>query len=350
MKRIFAMHDRPFPLRLGILVVALLANVAAGPRARAQSAQTSSTSPPDTVDAWARGVSPEARKKAMALRNQGKALAHEFQLTGAVKKYQEAVEHWNHPAFHYDLCRMFKALDRPVEAYESVKQALRHGPGPLANDEATRQKRYEEMLALRAELERRLVILEIKPHASDTDVSVDNHIVTPGDADAKVLKPGLHRMAAQGPGHRPLIASLHLAPGTNATIHLVGKHPFATWKPWTTLGLGSALTLAGAGLYWHSRNEHDVLERFVEKRCALGCESDDSHAAEFDDDWRRVRWQNRIGLGGVIVGGTVLLTGTGLVLWNLQRNFEVIAVEDKPISITPVVSPTLTGVAATLQF
>jgi tetratricopeptide (TPR) repeat protein len=350
MKRIPAMHDRPFPFRFGILVVALLALMATGAQAQGQSLQMSSTAQPDNAAPWARGVSPEARKKAVALRNQGKALAYEFQLTSAVRKYLEALEHWNHPAFHYDLCRMLKALDRPVEAYESVKQALRHGPGPLANDEATRQKRYEEMLALRVELERRLVILEIKSHASDTDVSVDNHIVTPGADGAKVLVPGVHRMAAQGPGHRPLIASLDLAPGTNATIHLVGKQPVATWKPWVTVWVGAGVTMAGASLYWHARNSHDALERIASARCAQGCGRGKPEAAELEDDWRRVRWHNRIGLGGLIVGGTVLLTGSGLVLWNLQRDFEVIAVEDKPLSITPVVSPALTGVTATLEF
>jgi hypothetical protein len=344
------MHFRPFLSRPGVLLVALLAITAAGHRAQGEPLQVASTAGPDAAEWWARGVSPEAREKAIKLRNQGRALAQEFQLTGAVKKYREALEHWNHPIFHYDLCRILNALDRPLEAYASVKQALRHGAEPLGHDEATRQKRYQQMLAFKAELERRLVLVEIKPHGSKVDVSVDNHIVTPGEDDAKVLTPGRHRMAAQGPGHWPLIEDLHLAPGTTATIYLVGKQPIASWKPWLTLGVGGALTVASAGLYWHAIDEHHALERSVKTGCTPICTDTDLSRESLDGDWRRIRWQNRIGLGGLIAGGSVLLTGTGLVLWNQQRKFELVPIVEKPISITPVVSPALTGVVGTLRF
>lgn len=301
---------------------------------------------------WAEGVSPAQRRKALSLRARGKRIAQEFYLTKAVDTYREALRHWNHPIFHYDLCRILDALDRPLEAYESLKQAMRYGPEPLGEDAATRKKRYERLLELGANLEARLVKIAIVSPASNLDISIDNRILNPGEDNTTVFLPGTHRVAAQKPGHRTLVETLDLPPGTSARFAVVPRQPVAWWKSWVVLGTGSAVALTGAGLFWYGSSERDALAKRIQDICEPGCrnpqEKDD--IGRFRSDWQRVRWEQRIGLGASIVGGGVALAGAGLMLWNRQRNFQLRRVDDAPLAIVPAVSGDMTGVVGTLSF
>jgi hypothetical protein len=159
---------------------------------------------------------------------------------------------------------------------------------------------------------------------------------------------GTHRLAAQAPGHWPLLRTMALHPGETLHLSLTSRRAFTPWKPWLLTGAGTAVVMAGFGLYWHGRAEHDALSGRIEALCRPSCPKD--RRAEFDDDWQRARTLQRVGIGALITGGSAVLLGAGLVLWNQRRELRLVGIDEHPVSILPVASPEMTGLVGATTF
>jgi hypothetical protein len=291
---------------------------------------------------------PESHRKALALLAEGNRLAEELLLLDAIDKYREALTYWDHPITHYNLARLLKALDRTLEAYASVERALQPGPAALSDDPAQAQQIHAHLLGFRDQLRARLVEIRISSEGPDVEVSIGNQTVATAPARPEMFLPGTHRLAAQAPGHRPLLHTMALDPGAAVHLHLSSRRAFTPWKPWALTGAASAVALAGFGLYWHGRTERDALAGRIEAQCRPSCTSD--RLAGFDDDWQRVRTLQRAGIGTLITGGSAVLLGAGLVLWNQRRELRLVNIDERPVSILPVASPEMTGLVGATTF
>ncbi|WP_428267343.1 hypothetical protein [Haliangium sp.] len=290
---------------------------------------------------------PDNERRALALMAEGQALASEYALTEATKKYREALTHWDHPAIHYNLCLLLAALDRPLEAYRSAQRALA-ADLPLHRD-PDRQRQMRALLEQRRdELRRQLAQVALTSEEPSALVSLDSHDLAP--TETQVFAPGRHRVSVQKRGLSPLLRSIELPPGTTAHLHLTASRPYTPWKPWATLGAGSATAVAGAISYLYGRHRYDELAREVAAACLPSCD-DSALAAEFDRDWRRARRLQQIGAGALVVGTTAALIGAGLVLQNRRRRFRLQTdVSVDAVSIAPVLSPEMSGVVGTVEF
>jgi hypothetical protein len=319
------------------------------------SAAPSGAAPPDAVpsgqtvpdEGKPAQPMPENQSKALALMAEGKALAEEFLLTDAIKKYREALKYWDHPLIHYNLSRLLNALERPLEAYWSVERALRADPATLSDHPAQAQQIHAHLLKLRDQLRARLVEIQIASTGPDVEVSVGNRAVATAPVKSELFLPGTHRMAAQAPRHWPLLHAMALPSGATVHLRLTSQRAFTPWKPWALTSAGTAVALAGFGLYWHGRNQRDTLAGEVEARCQPSCA--DGMLAAFDRDWHRARTLQHVGVGTLITGGSAALLGVGLVLWNQRRELRLIG-NEHPVSILPVASPEMTGVVGTATF
>src|SRR5688500_8599282 len=80
---------------------------------------------------WADGVSEQQKAAAKKLLDEGNALLLDKKYVEALDKYSVAVTHWDHPAIRFNMVRCLIHLQRNVEAFDSLKLALKYGKDPL---------------------------------------------------------------------------------------------------------------------------------------------------------------------------------------------------------------------------
>src|SRR5687768_13823121 len=95
---------------------------------------------------WAKGVSPDQQRKALALFNEANGMLRDALFPKAAEKYREALAHWDHPAIHYNLALALVNLDQPVEMHAELEKALVHGPAPLGEDKFARAKDFKVLV------------------------------------------------------------------------------------------------------------------------------------------------------------------------------------------------------------
>ena len=338
--------------RFAALLIAVLTVVSIGASAHAQSdvgaeEQQGRANAGEVEPVWARGVSDDKRRRAMALFEEGNRLALDFRLTEAVKRYQAALSYWDHPSIHYNLCRALNALNQPLAAHGHALRALEHGAAGLGESDDERRSNYAQMRQLEAALRSRLAELTITPDSLGTEMFVDQRPLPADGSRGVILLPGDHRLVAQKAGHRTLVQRLSLRAGASDQYSLTSKRPFAPWKPWALTSAGAAVGLAGGALMWHSGRIRTSLDRDVRERCEMRCNDD---ADQLRRKWSQARFERGVGVGAVVVGSGALLTGAALVLWNQQRRFRLEPRGADSFVLTPVVGRGHGALVGTFSF
>ncbi len=296
---------------------------------------------------WARGVSADDQRRAMAIFEEGNLLTLDFRLTEAVERYQRALGYWDHPSIHYNLCRTLHALNDPVAAYGHALKALEYGAVALGDSDAERRSHYAQMRQLEAELRSQLAGLTITPDSLAADMVIDERRLPDSGDRSVIVLPGEHRLVAQKTGHRALVQQLSLGAGEYERYALTSERPFTPWKPWALTGAGAAIGLAGGALIWHSERMRASLDKDVRERCAIRC---NDAADQFGRKWSQARFERGVGVGAVVVGSAALLTGAALVLWNQQRRFRLEPRGADSLVVTPVVGRGQGVLVGTLSF
>ncbi|HWN67723.1 MAG TPA: hypothetical protein VNM90_08780 [Haliangium sp.] len=314
----------------------------AGP-ARAQEAEPDATpaAEPDTAGE-------DARSRAERLFAEGNQLVEKYRLARAVEKYRQALEHWDHPAIHFNLAKALHGLGRPLEAYRHAELALQGGPDWLGAGEQG-QENHDLILELQNELRRELAAVIVTSAERGLQVVVDSERIGLGSPAEQIVLPGAHRMSAQKRGHSTLSESFMVRPGESVTVTLSSHRPLAPWRSWAATGGGLALGIAGSLLCVHASNSRDELERRAVEQCRPnGCSDTDAEALASDWSSADLRW--RIGLGSIAVGAGAATIGGFFLVRNWQRELRMTVIRRGAVSLTPAVSPALTGVTATLSF
>ncbi|WP_437737602.1 hypothetical protein [Sorangium sp. So ce1335] len=299
------------------------------------------------VPPWHHGVSEERKQRAQVLFEEARELHRRMMLAEARAKYEEALASWEHPELRLYLGRALRNIGLPLLAYESLRSALRWGPGSL-----DAEQEQEARAALRALVEQELATIEIRCDEPGATVLLDGQpwFVGPG-AERRMVLPGEHVVTARKSGYFTVVKPIFVFAGKEASGQLalsvdavVTRQRWATWVPWATLAAGTALGLAGGGLMWQAHTEHGDTDKRLRNGCIRSCETSDSDA--YDPSVL----ENQLGIGALVAGGATAITGTVLLFMNRPQSYRS---EDRggvKVELRPAASFDAASLSARLVF
>lgn len=131
---------------------------------------------------------------------------------GALAEFQRAYELVPHPLVLYNIALVQAAMNRPVQAVDSLDKLLA-APGSLDAE------RVEHAKKVRAEQTAKIGLLDVKVNVEGATIEIDNVSVgtTPLSAPLRVSG-GVHLVAAVAPGHIPARREVSLAGGGRASV------------------------------------------------------------------------------------------------------------------------------------
>jgi hypothetical protein len=345
------------------VVVALAVLVTAG-TAHAQEAGELPRSQPDEAGEalaapedmpWIQGQSLDERKRAREIFLEGNVLLADTLFARAAVKYEQALAIWAHPAFFYNLALARIHLDQPIEAYESMRQAVRHGPEPLGED------LYQNAQNFLALLDGQLAEIEVVCDEPEATVTLDGKplFVGPGRRTLMAL-PGGHMLMATKNGRLPDAQQVILAPGEQARFSLAPPYPealaterrWSAWVPWAVVGAGAVVMTGGAYLDWRSSTTFARYDRGVEIACPGNSGCDPGRiAGGLREQQERAEMQQWTARGVYLAGGAAVATGAVLLYLNRERPVRRRGLaETSDVSLVPVLAPHAIGVGAGVTF
>jgi hypothetical protein len=289
---------------------------------------------------WAAGVSEDQQTIALEIYKEGNAEFAESRFAQALAKYRKALEHWDHPAIHFNMAVCLINLDQLLEAREHLEKSLVYGPPALGN------AAHAQALTYRKLLEGRLAFVRISCREPGAEVSIDGKRLFTGPGESEqVLLPGRHQIVATKPGFVTQSETLSLSAGVQtthdvrliafkSTAHTVRR--WARWKPWAVIGGGALLGGAGTLFHFVAASQADRYNDALVMRCPQGCPA----GTDVDDlDAIKSRAESRQAIAITLwsLGAAVAVTGTVGVLLNLPRT------RVEAPRATPVVTPTKGG-------
>jgi hypothetical protein len=304
---------------------------------------------PTGTRAWAREVKPDKQAAARELFNQGNQLLQSASFDEATKKYRQALEHWDHPAVHYNLALALVGLDQPVEAFEHLEAALRYGPEPLG------AKEYENVQRHKAQLEKQLARVTITCDEPGAEVTLDGRPLFVGPRRYEgMVRPGVHSVVASKAGFVPTDKSRPLFAGTTEAIELklyteqqLTRHrrPMPEWAPWAVLGAGAA-AVAGGGLFHRQAHDNFVAFDVAVRECG-GCMLPVNLTSRVAEG----KVLQKVAYGSYAAGGAVLLTGAALLFFNQPQAYRISPESfEGSVTVTPMLGDGSAGAAATFRF
>ena len=304
---------------------------------------------------WLKGTPLEDRKAAIALFEEGNTLMDDQQFVEADKKYAAAIARWDHPVFHFNRTTAQINLLQPIEAYESIKQALRHDDAPFE------QVQYQHARATMKKLEGNLGHATIKCAQNGVRVTLDGKLLFIGPGEYKnVMRPGSHQLVATKDGY---ITDTRLIVGdagkpTDVAVQLVppkrlkAVRRWAAWKPWVVVGAG-ALALGAAGfLDWNSSQGFISYDAsFVELCGEAGCQREELPTV-LADELAGAETKQTLAQISYGVAGATLVVGAVLAYLNREKFINVAEAPEEPgsVSFVPVISNDAVGVRAGIRF
>ncbi|MBI5542832.1 MAG: hypothetical protein HY901_03010 [Deltaproteobacteria bacterium] len=263
---------------------------------------------------WAKGVSPEQQKTALAIFREGNASLKEGVFTDAAQKYRDALSHWDHPAIHYNLVLALRTLDQPLEMHQHLLAAMRFGPEPL--DAA----KYENALLLRDLVEKQLARVQVRCDEVGAQVVMDGKqlFTAPGRFD-DFVRPGPHTIVATKSGFlthqlsKPMPAGqvsafdIKLFKASDLTRY---KRRWSVAIPWAVVAGGAVVTLAGGGLHYGAKVSFEDYDRIVESQ------GGSLPTEELTSKRSQGEVMQGTAIGCYALGGAVLVTGAVLVYLN----------------------------------
>ena len=306
---------------------------------------------------WADGVSPEEQRAALALFNEGNAQLRDSLFPKAAEKYREALTHWQHPAIHYNLALALVNLDQPIEMYQALEKAMQYGPAPIDDDKFDRAK------GLKTLVEKQLANVEYTVDIPGAVLSFDGKESFTGPGTWKqMVTAGEHAVLVRATGYVPTQFNSKIAGGEVDKQDIVlftenqlmrEKRLMGGWVP-ITVGV-TGLAILGGGIFLHQQAKGDFTDYDTGIRnCAAtdptgGCSSPPAGLPELKSS---AETKQTIAMGLYAVGGVAVATSITLFILNRPTLVRIKPqeVEEASFRLTPVVSPGLTGFAASGRF
>lgn len=328
---------------LSLLAIAMLCGV----ETTWAEAQTvgSDVAPASPDSPWSRGVPPGRRHEARALYEAGNRELRELRFARAAAAYEDALARWDHPGIHYNLAIAYINLGRPVDAYESVRMALRFGGAALHPGERAQALSYLRLL--RGQIAE-LALASAVPGAV---VRLDGEAVLAGAGRAaRRLAPGAYHLVVSKPGYRTETGAHELEPGSRVTLAIALRRPLVGPEATRDMILGGlVLGAAGAALHAMARDELAAFDARQRQRCPAGCRDDDpaSPVAML----RRARWKQRVAVAAYVAGGSLLSAGLTALFMSGDRRLDITTTTtDLQVTLAPAGRGAVAGFAVVARF
>ena len=289
---------------------------------------------------WAQGVTDAQKAEAQARLEEGNVLFLKQSYKEALEKYQAALRAWDHPSIRFNIVRCLIQIDRNVEAFDNLREALKYGAEPLEENVYREALAYEKLLA------NEVAEVEIACTQQGVEVLLDGQelMTCPGRQSRRVA-PGKHGVVANKAGFLTITRELKVLGGSKEKLDItlvsvtqatkiVRRWP--QWIPYVVLGSGIGVTGFGAFMEYNAQRTMDEHDREVARDCALDMCFIDPNAEGLTDAQRQkardlqtarstAELQDRIAIGVITIGVGAAIAGGVLLVMN--RGETVYAVE-----------------------
>jgi hypothetical protein len=298
---------------------------------------------------WAADVTVADQQAAVRLFGEANNLLNEGLFPKAVETYEQALEHWKHPAIYYNLSLALIPLRKNLEMYAALKEAMKYGAAPLDTD------RFDRAKGLLSAVETSIAQVSITTDVDGAEVVMDGKVLFtgPGKWEGAVLV-GEHNIVATKPGHLARQYQQFLGPGTKKDIDInlytvddltFERRKFASWIPYAVMGGGAVVGVIGGIIHAGATSRYDDFDAFIEA-CG-GCEPSGTVAGKKNTaDTMQV-----IAISSYVVGLGAVLTGATLAYINRAEEYRLEPAElERRLEVQPMISGEVAGVSATVKF
>ena len=273
----------------------------------------------ETAEPWKTGVSLQAQDRANGLFAQGTDLFAKQAFPQALAAYEEALAVWDHPRFRFHQAVVLVRLDRVLDAASSIDSALRFGAAPFTPEV------YGQVLQYQKLVQGNVGTLEATCTQAGAQMLLDSKMwfQCPGTQSQRVLI-GDHVVYAELP--RFVARPTHVTVTANARVRaevavvpleqaFEHKRRFPIWAPWTILGSGVAVGIAGIAFAVSGHDKVNEYDNAIASRCAVnGCSQEDLAALQPLLDSGQFR--SGLGTAGIIVGSAAVIGGFVMAMLN----------------------------------
>lgn len=277
---------------------------------------------------WAVGVAPEAQARARQLFTEGTEFLLRSLEEQAIAKYDEALEHWDHPGIHYNYAVALSTRDRPLETRKHLLEALRYGEqGPLEPLEVEQARRYLTLV------EASLAFIDVSTAQSGVTVRMNGRVI--------LTKPGRYRgyvqpdeyiITGSKPDYLTREQRVAFLPGreNKVEVRLYTEQELTRYqRRWPAAGpiavtaVGALVGVAGGAMWVIASNEIDEYDSRVRAACPRGCSGDDDRVTSLESLKRSGERLNTLALPLAVGGGVTLAVGAVLLYLNRAETYQV---------------------------
>lgn len=276
---------------------------------------------------WAVGVTDDAKARAQTALDAGNGLFLEKKYSAALTQYEQAVAAWDHPAIRFNMVRCLIQLDRLVEAFDSLKQALAYGEAPFEEGLYQEAVNYEKLLA------KQTGDIKISCKQDGVQLTLDGQaLATCPPSQNQRVKPGSHQILGRKEGYVPQTVEIIVVGGESEEVTLelqtVEKaarivHRWPTWVPWVVFGGGFAVAGVGLALELGAISTMNDYDEDVATNCSVNaCPNETFPQSRFDELEKRrqsAELRSKIGVSIMTVGGAAIVTGAVMLYLNRGR-------------------------------
>ena len=301
---------------------------------------------------WMDGVSVDQQTAARTIFLEANELIREAFFADAANKYKEALEIWDHPAFHFNLAMAQRALDQRIAAYWSLRKAMSYGEAPLGESKFEHAKRVRDLLSSQ------LSHIEVVCNDEGAEVTIDGKLLFVGPGSRKtILRPGDHQIVAAKKNRIPDTKSVKLEPGKKQRFELSLRtadrievqRRWPVWMPYAVVGASVAFFAGGGYFDRQSSQNFSEFDGQFDGLCNQGC-PESQLAPEVRDTLDTAKTQQNVARVIYTVGGAVLVTGVVMLYLNQEKAVRVQGGKESNVAVTPYVTPGGAGVNAGFRF
>jgi tetratricopeptide (TPR) repeat protein len=309
-------------------------------------------SPPDQPEQEHGGNLADQKEKARTHYVAGNEFLRSASFEQAVAEYHRSLQYWKHPRIYYNLGIALMNLDRPVDAYDALSEALASAEGLGALHEQA--VNYQRLLG------GQIGKIEVTCEEADTRVTLNGNVLFhgPGTHRSRV-RVGSYQLVASKIGFLPAEGSLTVLPDrhVSAEISMLERDDAVikerlierTWVPWAVVGFGSATLLAAGAMHWQSFSLYSDADSQFAMQCSQGCRDQDPEAQLPVGRMNNAGLLQNVAIGAYVIGASALVTGLTLAYLN-QPKVTRIEHSDIRTRLVPVVSGNMVGLQGTWTY
>ncbi|MDX2094003.1 MAG: tetratricopeptide repeat protein [Kofleriaceae bacterium] len=290
---------------------------------------------------WSVGVSEAQKKEAQKSLDAGNAKFLDQKYAEALENYKVAVAAWDHPAIRFNMVRCLILLDRPVEASDNLKQALKYGAAPLEDTVYAEALSYDKLLASQ------IADLSVTCKQAGVKITLDGQpFATCPAAESRRVAPGSHQVVGTKQGYLTRTVEVVIVGGKRDQVTLdldpIEKaarvvHRWPGWVPWVVFGSGFAIASIGGVLNLSAAADMESYDRTVTQQCSvLACSADDPRLGDFAKLDDSARTKSQLAIGIMTAGGATVVTGAVMLYLNRGRTVYPESIERLRPSVTPM--------------